>query len=149
MTGRWLRLVLATLGTGLLAAAAQGAEYRSVTASAAVLYDAPSARSKKMFIGPRGMPLEVLSTLPAWIKVRDVTGDVLWVARADLGPVTQVVARRLTNLRAEPKERAAVGVQVAAGVLLEVLGDDPSGWIKVRHAEGAIGYVKADEIFGR
>jgi SH3-like domain-containing protein len=148
MTGRWLRLVLATLGTGLLAAAAQGAEFRSVTASAAVLYDAPSAKSKKMFIGPRGMPLEVLSTLPAWIKVRDVTGDVLWVARADLGPVTQVVARRLTNLRAEPKERAAVGVQVAAGVLLEVLGDDPSGWIKVRHAEGAIGYVKADEIFG-
>ena len=148
MTRRWLRLVLATLGTALLAAAAQGAEFRSVAASAAVLYDAPSAKSKKMFIGPRGMPLEVLSTLPAWVKVRDVTGDVLWVARADLGPATQVVARRLTNLRAEPKERAAVGVQVAAGVLLEVLGDDPSGWIKVRHTEGAIGYVKADEIFG-
>ncbi len=148
MTGRWLRLVLATLAAALLAAGAQGAEFRSVTASAAVLYDAPSAKSKKMFIGPRGMPLEVLSTLPAWIKVRDVTGDVLWVARADLGPATQVVARRLTNLRAEPKERAAVGVQVAAGVLLDVLGDGPSGWIKVRHTEGAIGYVKADEIFG-
>ena len=148
MTGRWLRLVLATLAAALLAAGAQGAEFRSVTASAAVLYDAPSAKAKKMFIGPRGMPLEVLSTLPAWIKVRDVTGDVLWVARADLGPATQVVARRLTNLRAEPKERAAVGVQVAAGVLLDVLGDGPSGWIKVRHTEGAIGYVKADEIFG-
>lgn len=148
MTARWPRLVLATLGAALLAAAAQGAEFRSVTASAAVLYDAPSTKAKKMFIAPRGMPVEVLSTLPAWIKVRDVTGDVLWVARTDLGPVTQVVARRLTNLRAEPKERAAVGVQVAAGVLLEVLGDDPSGWVKVRHADGASGYVKADEIFG-
>ncbi len=149
MTGNWLRLALAALGAAVLAAGAQAAEFRSVTAPAAILYDGPSAKARKLFIAPRGMPLEVLSTLPAWIKARDVTGDVLWVARADVGPASQVIARRLTNLRTEPKERALVGVQVAAGVLLEVLADDPAGWLKVRHAEGTIGYVKADEVFGR
>ncbi len=149
MNGNWRRLALAVLGATLLAAGAQAADFRSVTASAAVLYDGPSAKARKLFIAPRGMPLEVLSTLPSWIKARDMTGDVMWVARADLGPGTQVVARRLTNLRAAPNEqRSPPTLQVDAGVLLEVLDDKPPGWLKVRHAEGSIGYVKADEVFG-
>ena len=153
MTGKamartWQRLALAAIGAALAASLAQAAEYRSVVAPAAVLYDAPSTMAKKLFIAPYGMPVEVLTSLPAWIKVRDVSGDVLWVARADLGPATQVATRRQTTLRAEPSERSPVTLQVAGGVLLELLGDEPGGWIKVRHVEGVTGYVKTDEVFG-
>ena len=44
----------------LLAPAQKGVDYRAVGDSPAILYDAPSLRAKKLFVAPRGMPLEVV-----------------------------------------------------------------------------------------
>jgi len=87
--------------------------------------------------------------LPAWVKVRDAEGEVMWILRAELGPSAQVVAVRVTNVRSTPQDHSPVSFQVDAGVLLDVLSDGPAGWLRVHHADGAVGYVKAGEIFGR
>ena len=62
------------------------AEFRSVAEDAAVLYDAPSAQSKKLFIVNQGYPLEVDRGGEGWVKVRDASGALSWVEAARFQP---------------------------------------------------------------
>ncbi len=124
------------------------AEFRSVGSDAAVLWDSPSNRGKKLFVAPKGMPLEVLSTVNTWIKVRDMAGDVLWIERGDLVARRTLVATALATVRSQPQESAPVAFQVERGVTLELTEALPSGWARVKHRDGAVGFVKATEVWG-
>ena len=140
-------LYLAAAG---LPAHAQDAQFREVSAPAAVLYDGPSDRARKLFIVVRGTPLEVLATLNQWGKVRDQSGDVLVAQRGDLGAARHVVANTLAAVRRSPQVNGDLVVQVERGVLLEVLdASAPAGWLRVRHRDGASGFVSAAEVWGR
>jgi SH3-like domain-containing protein len=127
------------------------AEIRGV-AAAAVLYDGPSKQARKLFAAPRGMPLEVISTLGQWVKVRDVAGDVVWIERTDLGERRSVVTSAPATLRREPQDTAAVVLQADRGVLLDLAdpaaGESPAGWVRVRHRDGSAGFVRATEVWG-
>lgn len=141
-------LVVAIILGGFTANAG-AADFRSVGVAAAVLYDGPSAKGRKLFVAPRGMPLEVLSVVNNWVKVRDAAGDVLWIERAELSPQRTLVATTTAQVRASPQDTAAVVFQAERGVLLELT--DPAvtgGWAKVRHRDGSIGFVKAGEVWG-
>lgn len=130
--------------------AVREATFREVASPAAILYDGPSERARKLFIVVRGTPLEVLASLDQWAKVRDVSGDVLWVHRNDLGESRHVVASTLAALRRTAQPHGELIVQVERGVLLEVLqASAPAGWLRVRHRGGASGFVSAGEIWGR
>lgn len=131
-------------------APAWSAEFREVASAAAVLYDGPSDRARKLFIVSRGTPLEVVSTVDRWIKVRDHMGDVLWIERGDLAESRHVVANTLAAVRRAPQENAQLVLQVERGVLLEVVdGEAAPGWLRVRHRDGAAGFVDVREIWGR
>ena len=67
-----------------LAASASAAEYASVGTAGAVLYDGPSPSATKLFVAPKGMPIELISVIRLWVKVRDVFGDVMWIERGDI-----------------------------------------------------------------
>ncbi len=136
---------------GFSVAAPVFAEFRAVQSPAAILYDGPSKQAKKLYVAPRGMPIEVLSILPLWIKIRDQTGDVLWMERSDLGPVKSVLTVVVANIYQTALETSPLLFQVERGVLLEITeAQAPSapGWVKVRHADGSFGYVKLAEIYG-
>ncbi len=131
-------------------AQAQDAGFLEVTSAAAILYDGPSDRAARLFIVVRGTPLEVLSTLNQWVKVRDMSGDVLWVHRSELGESRHVVASTLAAIRRTAQPNGELVVQVERGVLLEVLeASAPAGWLRVRHRDGATGFVSAGEVWGR
>jgi len=146
---------LAPLALAALLAPAQLAlaqEFREVGAGAAVLYDGPSERAAKRFIVVRGTPLEVVSQLGAWVKVRDYAGDVLWIAQADLAAQSRsvVVSRALASVRRSPRDVGELLFQAERGVLLEVVDDSaPEGWLRVRHRDGTAGFVSAGEVWGR
>lgn len=145
------RLVAAcvTVLAAVAAHAAVAAEFRSV-AQPAVLYDGPSKQARKSFAAPRGMPVEIISTLGPWVKIRDMAGDVLWIEAADLSPRRTVVAATLAAVRQQPQEAATVVLHVERGVLLDV-GDAPNeapgGWLRVRHRDGG-GWVRTAEVWG-
>src|SRR5205814_1003442 len=48
-----------------------GAEFMSTSDAATILYDAPSARAKPLFVLGRDTPLEVIVPVEGWTKVRD------------------------------------------------------------------------------
>jgi SH3-like domain-containing protein len=141
--------VLAVAALAAASVPTQAAEYRSL-ANAAVLYDGPSRQARKLFAGPRGMPLEVISTLGQWVKVRDVSGDVVWVERPELAERRAVVTTTLATVRQQPQDSAATVLHADRGVLLELVeGGEPSaGWLRVRHREGGTGWVRNGEVWG-
>lgn len=123
--------------------------YRSVTAPAAVLYDGPSAKARKLFVAPRGMPLEVLSTVGQWVKVRDIAGDVVWVERGDVGERRAVQTTAIVYVRQAPQDSAPLVFQADRGVLLDLVEpDSKNGWLHVRHRDGTAGWVRAAEVWG-
>jgi SH3-like domain-containing protein len=146
--GRAVRVLAAVLCAAAVQAAS-AVEFRSVGAAAAVLYDAPSLSARKLFVAPRGMPLEVLTTVGGWVKVRDAQGDAVWIERAHLSGTRTVVARTGgAAVRALPQEGADLILQAERGVLLELLEPPAKGWARVRHQDGNAGYVRAAEVWG-
>ena len=136
------------LATGLVAPVG-AVEFRSIATAAAVLYDGPSVKSRRLYVAPRGMPVEIVSTAdPLWIKARDVGGDVFWVARTDLGEVRSVITAAPANVRQAASDTAPVVFRAERGVLLEPVELAAGGWVRVRHRDGASGYVRTSEIWG-
>jgi SH3-like domain-containing protein len=152
---------LSKLGTGIrtvlvffivvLAAtdSAYAVDYVSVADNAAVLYDAPSLKAKKIFVVSRYLPLEQVVNLDNWVKVRDSSGGLAWIEKRALSNKRFVVVTvALAAIRQAPDENAAVVAQVKQQVALEWLENTGTGWLKVRHLDGAAGYVKSTEVWG-
>lgn len=142
---------LAVLAAVLLpvASSVYALEFKSIGAAPAVLYDAPSPKGRKMFVAPRGMPVEVVLTYGEWTKVRDARGDLAWVESKLLAPRRSVVVSAASaRVRASAEDNAAITFTADKGVLLEMVDPAVAGWIKVRHRDGLTGYVRAAEVWG-
>ncbi len=146
------RLVLAALlpaALAVLSTAAQAVDFRSVGPGPAVMYDAPGLKSKKVFIAPAGMPLELVLTNGDWSRVRDASGELAWIENKHLtNKRTLVVEVPQAAARASASDTAAVVFSASKGVMLELAEPMSSGWIKVRHRDGDIGFLKVEEVWG-
>ena len=89
-----MRAGLCVLGAALaLPALAWAADFRSTGAPATILYDAPSARAKPLFVYGRGVPVESLVTVEGWTKVRDASGTIGWMPTPALSDSRTLVVR--------------------------------------------------------
>jgi len=132
----------------LVAGAAQAAEFRSI-AEPAVFYDAPTLRGKKLFVAPKGMPVEVVVTIEGWIKVRDRAGDLMWIERKALTDKRAVVVSvPSAQVRDKPEDGARVLLDAAQDVSLDLVEPLATGWARVRHRDGVTGFVRANQVWG-
>ena len=136
----------------LWACAAGAAEFRS-TSDAAVLYDAPSIKSKALYALGRDYPLEVIVNVEGWLKVRDAGGTVAWIEKKSVGDKRTLLVRSPTaDVLAQPEAAAPVVFRAEQNVLLELV--DPAyvsatpGWAKVRHRDGQAGFVRIQQVWG-
>jgi SH3-like domain-containing protein len=142
---RWIAGATLTLA----AAAGHAFDFKTVGAAPAILYDAPSTKSGKLFVAPRGMPLEVVLSYGEWVKVRDVSGDMAWTEAKVLSSRRNVVVRTAALKVRSGADDASAPVFIAdKGILLEVTEASSSGWVKVRHKDGLNGYVKSADVWG-
>jgi SH3-like domain-containing protein len=134
----------------LAAHAAPAAEFRSLGAQPAILYDAPSTRADRLFVASRLYPFEVLVKLDQWTKVRDANGEVAWVENKALGDArTVMVTVPLADVRAAASPQSALVFEAAKHVVLEVAdGTATEGWVRVRHRDGQSGFIRAAHIWG-
>src|SRR6266481_642729 len=124
-------------------------DYVSVGDSSAILYDASSSKAKKLFIVNRYLPLEVVITLDNWVKVRDRSGGLYWIEKQALSNQRYVFALlALVDVRKQPDVNAEPICQVRQQVALEWLESTGTGWIKVRHQDGEVGYVRSSDVWG-
>ena len=141
----WLLAVPAALLAG---ANALALDFLSVAEPAAILYDAPSIKANKLFVLSPGYPVEVVVKVEGWTKVRDDTGDFAWIENARLSERrTVMVSAPSAQARQAANENAAVVFTAEKNVFLELI-DVAAGWAKVRHRDGASGFVKASQLWG-
>ena len=153
MRGERLRALFAALA---LPALVQAADFRSTHDAATILYDAPSARAKPLFVYGRDVPVEALVTVEGWTKVRDASGTIGWIASKSLADKrTLVVRAAMADVRSAPEESAPIVFRAERNVLLDLAepATSPSttaspGWVKVRHRDGASGFVRISQVFG-
>ena len=145
---RFVLAVIASTGLGWAGAGA-AAEFRSVAENAAVLYDAPSAKAKKLYVVSHGYPVEVLVVVEGWSKVRDAAGELTWIESRQLSDKRTVVVRMpLAQVREAADDNAPVVFQAQQNVLLELLEVASGGWLRVRHRDGQSGYVRVAQVWG-
>ena len=125
------------------------AEYRSVSVPKAILFDAPSAQAKKLFLLGQGYPVEVIVNLGDWIKVRDNLGGLSWVDAKQLSPQRTVI---VTVQQAEVRQAADAAsnliCKLEKDVVVDLLEPASNGWLKVKHKDGLSGYVLTSSVWG-
>lgn len=133
----------------LAAGVARAAEFREAIEPAVALHDAPSASSKKLFVVNKGYPLEVVVRVDGWVKVRDASGGFSWADGKQLGPAAHVLARRDgIAIRQQPASDAAPVAEIQRDVMLEVTAAPQSGWVAVKHRDGAAGFLRVADVWG-
>jgi SH3-like domain-containing protein len=133
----------------LAAFGANAAEFRSVHDSAAVLYDAPSRQATPLYVVSRSYPLEVIVNLEAWVKVRDHAGALTWIEKKALSDKRMVlVTAPSAEAHQRPEDGAPAVFSAAQNVALELVEIAPNGWLRVRHSDGATGFVRAASVWG-
>jgi len=144
----WRRL-LATACLALLAAPVLAIDYRSVDVPAAILYDSPSLKGKKLYLIKAQTPVEVVVRLEGWFKVRDAEGTLAWLEAKQLSERRMlVVTAARAEIRQADKAEAAVLAELDKWVAVEFIEPAAPGWAKVRHRDGITGFVRATQVWG-
>jgi SH3-like domain-containing protein len=140
----------------LACGAAGAAEFRSTADAPTLMYDAPSAKARPLFVYGRDVPVEVIVAVEGWTKVRDVGGTIGWFATKGLTDKRMLLVRvPIADIRATPDDTGAVVFRAEQNVLLEPAENAAApaaaatpGWLRVRHRDGQSGFVRVTQVFG-
>ena len=85
----------------------------------------------------------------AGVRGRDRPGSLTGTEKRQLGARRMVVVTAPSaEARQRPEDGAPVAFVAAPFVALELLEFAPAGWLRVRHPDGANGYVRATLVWG-
>ncbi|WP_374479760.1 SH3 domain-containing protein [Zoogloea sp.] len=148
MPQRLITAALLGLPLALAAAQAGASDFRSL-AEPAILYDAPSKQGKPMFVIQRYTPVEAVVNIDRWVKVRDPAGSMLWLERRQLSEKrTVIVTAARADIRQKPDSAAPLAFEAVKDVVLELTDKPADGWVKVKHRDGTVGFVRANQVWG-
>ena len=136
----------------LVSFTANALDFRAVN-QAAPLFASPAAKTPPTLLILAGTPVEVVLVAEGWCKIRNSKGELLWIESRFLSAKRQVIVRNdLASVRATADEKASVVFDAERDVTLELL-ETPletakGGWVKVRHRDGATGFILAAQVWG-
>ena len=122
-----------------------------------VLYDAPSAKAKALFVYGRDVPVEVLVTVEGWTKVRDVGGTIGWIARQGACRQARCCSSACRSptcapIRTTPRPSCFAPSRTCCSNSRKARRRPATtatpGWVKVRHRDGQTGFVRLPQVFG-
>lgn len=140
-------LLAATL-LASLASSVFALEYRSTARNGVILHDAPQESSTKRFVLSANVPLEILAEQGNWLRVRDRDGTLAWLSKADISTTRYVQVNRLAEVRKDAAANSTLLFKVERNVVIELIQDTRTGWLKIKHRDGAIGYIRIEDVWG-
>ena len=142
----WLFAAALALAVALPAAAI---DHKAIDAPAAILYDTPSTKGKKLFILRRYTPLEVIVAVEGFTKVREPEGAIGWIEKKVLTDQRHVIVTAAkAQVRAAASSDATLVFEAEKGVAMELVEPAKDGWAKVRHLSGVDGMVRVTQVWG-
>ncbi len=124
-------------------------EFRAIVEHGAAFYDAPSDKAKKLFVVSKGYPVEVLINNGDWLRVRDQSGALAWVTKKSLGARhTVVVTAAKAEVHAAADAKSPLMFMAERNVIFELVDAGTTGWAKIRHRDGAVGFVRIEQVWG-
>jgi SH3-like domain-containing protein len=144
-----MRRLLTALFMLLFALPAIASDFRSVAVPAAILYDAPSQKAKRLYLIRAQTPVEVVVRLEGWLKVRDAEGTLAWIEAGQLAErrTVMVLAER-AELRQADRDNAPVLASMEKWLVVDYLAPAAPGWVKVQHRDGVTGFVRSTQVWG-
>ena len=131
-----------------LANSAAALEFQSIK-DIATLYESQSTESKKLYLLPDAMPVEILVRLPHLTKIRDAQGATGWVENGNLSEIRTVqVTAPVAYLYEAPDLNSRVLAEITQNVSFYWLDSEQKPWIHVRHLDGTVGYLHIKDIWG-
>ena len=135
--------------SALVALAAHALEYRATVDHGVAFYDAPSESAAKLFVTSKGYPVEVLVDNKDWVRVRDQSGALAWVQKKSLTTKRSVmVTTTSAEVHAAPDAKSPLLFKADKNVVFELVDAGKSGWVKVKHRDGVVGYMHIEEVWG-
>ena len=149
----WLKSKISVLLTGVLLLLSSYAtaemEFFSIAENAVVMYDAPSLRADKLYVASLYLPVEMVVNVDGWAKVRDSSGSLAWIEKKALSQQRYVVVTvPLADIYQAADMNSERVFQAEENIVMEWLDSDVMGWVKVRHLDGQMGYVKVNQVWG-
>lgn len=124
-------------------------DYRSVVPPAAILFDSPSLKGKKLYLIKAQTPVEVIVKLDGWSKVRDAEGTLAWIETKLLAERRMViVTASVAELRQADQMDGKLLAEFDKWVALEFVEPASMGWAKVKHRDGLSGFVRSTQVWG-
>ncbi len=132
----------------LFAHAAQALEFRSASKHGVVLYESPSEKGRKLFVISRATPLEVLAEQKDWLRVRDQKGAMAWVKAQEVSTLRYLQVVKAGEAHKEANAKSATVFRTNPDLLLEILENTKAGWVKIKHQDGLVGFIRIEEVWG-
>jgi SH3-like domain-containing protein len=124
-------------------------DYKAIEPAAAILYDTPSTKGRKLFLLRKYTPVEVIVAVEGFVKVREPEGAIGWVDKKALSDRRQVIVTSAkAQVRVDANPDAAIAFEAEKGVALELVEPPKEGWAKVKHASGPVGLVRVTQVWG-
>ncbi|WON73314.1 SH3 domain-containing protein [Nitrosospira sp. Is2] len=121
----------------------------SINENAAVMYDAPSLKAGKLYVASLHLPVEAVVKVEGWVKVRDSKGNLAWVEEKVLSEKRYVIVTvPLAEAYQAPNTNSPIAFKAQQDVVMEWLEPAVNGWVKVRHRDGQMGYVRTTQVWG-
>jgi SH3-like domain-containing protein len=140
---------IAVSALALAATYSAALEFRAIAEHGAVFYDSPSDGGKKLFVVSKGYPVEVLIDKGDWLRVRDQSGALAWVTKKSLSARrTVVVTVAKAEVHAAADAAAPTLFLADKSVVFELVDAGKTGWAKIRHRDGAVGFIHVNEVWG-
>lgn len=124
------------------------AEFRAVNVPKAIVYDSPSAQSKKLYLLGQGYPVEVIVSLAEWVKVRDQQGGLSWIDAKQLSAKRTLLIVSPVEIKQTPEAAGSVVARIEKDVVVDLLEPAKNGWVKVKHRDGLVGFVQTSAVWG-
>lgn len=123
--------------------------FLSIANPASILYDAPSHNADKLFVASQNFPVEMVTRLAEWTKIRDSRGRIAWIESRNLSTRRFVIVNSaVANVHLSASASSDIVFQAQQDVILELLGTPSEQWAKVRHPDGDTGFVDTAQIWG-
>lgn len=125
----------------------------SITGDKVNMRTGPGTKYKVSWVLGNGYPLMVLKKSGTWYRVRDFEGTIGWVHSSVVTRSPHMIvkvhknSKKRINVRSGPGTKYRVVAKAYYGVVFKTL-EQKSGWAKVQHEKGVVGWIKRSLLWG-